>query len=397
MGCKWLWAALFCLPLAGNAQTELELLQQSGTTSYLHGDYATARQSLEQAWKLAEETAPNDPARYEILKRLAAVEAAAGQTEEADSALRQAINWRQNVFGESDPTALNDLLEDANLCRVMHDYDRALAIIEQVRMAHVRAEGFDSPPVAADFSRAAQIHLDLKEPEKAASALDASLKILKKLNGEDHPALLPDLDRLGEVRITLRQYDKAEEAYQSALVIRERAVGKNHADLLATLDGLAYARFGQKKYAEAEPVYARLLALWESSAGKEHPMVAVTLDKMAIFYREQQRWAEGQEAAEHANAIRAHFLASGLAQEATERLSENKKDEAVVLYRRALAALEPPHPVFEELRKEIEENLKSLEPPAPPRRKVVPKASKQTGKAVPLQQCGVLPATIAGS
>jgi hypothetical protein len=376
MGCKGPWAALFCLTLAGGAQTELELLQQSGNASYLHGDYEAARQSLEQAWKLVEETAPDDPARYDILKRLAAVEAAAGQTEDADSSLRQAINWRQNVFGESDPVALNDLLEDANLCRVLHDYGRALAIIEQVRVAHVRAEGFESASVAADLSRAAQVQLDLKEPEKAASALDASLEILEKLNGGDHPSLLPNLDRLGEVRITLRQYDKEEEVYQRALVVRERAVGKNHADLLTALDGLAYARFGQKKYAESEPVYQRLIALWESSAGKEHPMVAVTLDKVAIFYREQQRWAEGQEAANRANAIRAHFLASGLAQEATERLGENKKDEAVALYRRALAVLDPPHPVFEELRKQIDENLKLLEPPGPRRRKVVPKASK---------------------
>ena len=92
-------------------------------------------------------------------------------------------------------------------------------------------------------------------------------------------------------------------------------------------------------------------------------MVALTLDKVAVFYREQKKWAQGQEAADRANAIRAHFLASGLAQEATERLGEDKKDEAATLYRRALAALDPPHTIFEELRTQIEKNLTALEPP----------------------------------
>jgi tetratricopeptide (TPR) repeat protein len=376
MGSTGRWVILLCLPLAGNAQTELELLTRSGNASYLQGDYEAARRTFEQAFEIAEKAPRNDSARYDILKRLAAVEAAAGQTEEADGTLRQAINWRQNQFGENDAIALNDMLEDASLCRVMHDYDRALAIIEQVLGAHISANGYDNAFVAADFSRAAQAHLDLKEPEKASIALEASLDILTKLNSEDHPSLLPNLDRLGEVRIALRQYDKAESVYQRALVIRERTSGKEHADLLTALDGLAYSLLGQKKYAQAEPVYQRLLALWVSSAGKEHPMVAVTLDKVAVFYREQQKWVEGQEAADRANAIRAHFLASGLAQEATERLTENKKGEAVELDRRALAVLDPPHPVFEELRKQIEESLKSMETPAPRRRKPAPKASK---------------------
>ena len=364
MGSKRLCTLLTsCLILAVEAQTDLEHLVQAGNASYMRGEYETARQALQQAWKLAEETAPENPVRYDVLKRLVAVQAASGQPAEADNYLQQAITWRQNVVGQADPLILNDMIEDAALCRSMHDYDRALGILEQVRNAHIRAGEFENTVVAADFSRIAQVYLDQKKPEDAAEALTTALSILTKLNTEDHPALLPDLDRLGEVRITLRQYEMAEEVFRHALVIRERLFGKDHANLLTSVDGLAYAYFGQKKYEEAEPVYQRLLGLWQISAGKEHPMVALTLDKVAIFYREQKKWAQGQEAADRANAIRAHFLASGLAQEATERLGEDKKDEAATLYRRALAVLAPPHPIFEELRTQIEKNLTALEPP----------------------------------
>jgi len=367
---------VFSLILTVEAQTELERLVQSGNASYMRGEYETARQTLEQAWKLAQETVPENPVRYDILKRLVAVQTAAGQPTEADNYLQQAITWRQNVAGEADSAVLNDMIEDAALCRSMHDYERALVILEGVRNAHIRAGELESAIVATDFSRIAQVYLDQKKPEDAAEALTAALGILTKLNAEDHPSLLPDLDRLGEVRITLRQYDMAEESFRHALVIRERLYGKDHANLLTSVDGLAYAYFGQKKYEEAEPVYQRLLGLWQLSAGKEHPMVALTLDKLAVFYREQKKWAQGQEAADSANAIRAHFLASGLAQEATERLREDKKDEAVALYRRALAALDPPHPVFDELRAQIEKNLTGLEPPPKKRRRATrPKMS----------------------
>ena len=139
---------------------------QAGNASYMRGEYETARQALEQAWKLAEETAPEDPVRYDVLKRLVAVQAASGQPAEADNSLQQAITWRQNVFGQDDPSILNDMIEDAALCRSMHDYERALGILEQVRSAHIRAEQFESAVVATDFSRIAQIYSSTRRSPK---------------------------------------------------------------------------------------------------------------------------------------------------------------------------------------------------------------------------------------
>ena len=370
------WHALACLLisapilLAGDEQPELDNLMKTASANYMKGDYDAARQSYEQAWKLIEAAPANSPVRYDILKRLAAVRTAAGQFAEADSYLQQAINWRELNFGVDDPVSLNDLLEVSSLCRATHDYNRALAILERVRDAHVRAGGYETAVVAADLSRIAQIHLDLSKPENAASVLTTALEINAKVYGQDHPALLQDLDRLGEVLITLRQYDKAEEVYRRDLVIRERVFGKDNANLITTVDGLAYAYFGEKKYEQAEPQYQRLVSLWANSAGNDHPMVALALDKMTVFYRDQKKSEEARNAADRAIAIRAHFLATGLAQQALQRISDGTKDEGELLYRRALAVLDPPHPVFEELRNQIQNNVKEIEASRPkPRRK----------------------------
>jgi tetratricopeptide (TPR) repeat protein len=189
-----------------------------------------------------------------------------------------------------------------------------------------------------------------------------------------HPSLIPDLDRLGELYITVRAYDKAEDAYRHVLVIRETLYGKTHADLISTVDGLAYAIFGQKKYEAAEPIYQRLISLWEESVGKDHPMVAVALDKVAVFYADQKKFDQARAALERSTAIRAHFLATGLSQQATEEFSENHLDQAKALYARALAVLDPPNTINEELRAQFEGVLKTFEQlqtpsKSPPKRK----------------------------
>src|SRR5271157_771173 len=352
----------------------MQTLIQAGDAGYLRGDYEAGRQAFEKAWQLAQESPPENPLRYDILKRLASIRAAAGEFADADNYLQLAINWRENTLGQNDPKIADDLLVSGALCRNMKNYDRADAILNRVLAMHVRAVGYDSTAVADDLSRLAQIDLDKKDLAMAAISLNAALTIRKKLAGPLDVSLVPDLDRLGEVSTTMRSYDKAEEAYRRALVIRETLYGKEHADLLAPIDGLAYALFGQKKYDEAEPLYQRLIALWVWSVGGEHPMVAITLDKVAAFYADQKKYDQAKEAYDRANAIRAYCLATGLAQQGAEQLAENNKASPLALYRRALAVLDPPSPVYQELRATIEGVLKLLEAPPP---------KKQPKKAAP--------------
>jgi tetratricopeptide (TPR) repeat protein len=363
-------ALLACFLSRAGAQqdpaAQMQTLIEAGDASYLRGDYEAGRQAFKQAWQLALETPPDNPVRYDVLKRLASIRAAAGDFADADNYLQMAINWRENTLGQNDPKIADDLLVSAALCRGMKNYDRADAILNRVLAMHGRAFGFESTAVADDFSRMAQIDMDKKDLPMAAGSLNAALTIRKKLAGPLDISLVPDLDRLGEVSTALRSYDKAEEAYRRALVIRETLYGKEHADLLATIDGLAYALFGQKKYDEAEPLYQRLIALWAWSVGGEHPMMAIALDKVAAFYADQKKYDQAKEAADRANAIRAYCLATGLAQQAAEQLAERNKASAVALYRRALAVLDPPSPVYQELRATIEGILKLLE--APPRK-----------------------------
>lgn len=343
---------------------ELDRLIESGRASYAKGDYPSAKETLQQAWQLAEETQAEPSKRYDLLKQLARALAGAQQYLDAENYLRQALNLKETVLKVEPAETIPDLVELAMICRGLKDYPRGLAILARVVEIHVRSGGtFNSEVVADAFSRMALLHVDAKEADQAANTLEQALEIRGKLLGTEHLGLLPELDRLAPIRIALREYEKAEAVYRRALVLRELALGASDPDLIATLDGLAYACFGQKKYDQAEGFYKRLLDIWIASAGAEHPMVALTLDKMVTFYREQKRYEEATVAEDRALGLRAYFLANGLAREAGEQIKLGNAKAAVDLYRRALVPLDPERPEHARLRQDIEGQLAVLRPP----------------------------------
>jgi tetratricopeptide (TPR) repeat protein len=363
-------------------------LTKDGDAFYLKGDYEAARLAFSSAWELARQTPKDNPARYDILKRLTSVRAAAGEFADADNWLQQAITWRENTLGQKDHKIADDLLISVGLCRGLKDFDRALAILRRVQSLHVEAYTFYSAPVADDFSRIGGVYAERKEIDAAINSIGAALSIRTKLGGPLDPALISDLDRLGEYHTMMRAYDLAEAAFRHALVIRETLYGKTHADLISTVDGLAYALFGQKKYDEADPVYQRLIGLWESSVGKDHAMVAVALDKLAVFYAAQKKYPEVRDALERSTAIRARFLALGISQQATQAFTEAHLDQAKAFYRRGLAVLDPPNPINDDLREQFEGMLKALQ--APPPKSAAPPPKKAEKAATPPKKANKL-------
>src|SRR5579863_6502459 len=76
---------------------DVPLLMKAGNESYLRGDYQAARESYAKAWDLAQQTPASNPQRYDILKRLTSVRAAAGDFADADNYLQMAINWLETT------------------------------------------------------------------------------------------------------------------------------------------------------------------------------------------------------------------------------------------------------------------------------------------------------------
>jgi tetratricopeptide (TPR) repeat protein len=349
------------LAVIGAAQ-DVDSLEKSARAAYSKGLYPDARKLLEQAWDGVQQTEPNDPKRYEILKLLSNVTSASGDYAAAQKYVELAIQWRETANGAFDPKLAEEWIELSTLCERQKDFARSLELLQLALKTHVRVNGAVSTQVADDFSRMALVYMDEKRPTQATPVLESAIDIREKALGAEHPAILPELDRLGEIWIAQREYEKAEGTFRRALVIRERLLGPEHSGLITTVEGLAYAQFGEKKYDQAEAGYKRLLALWLASTGDPaHPMVAMTLDKIALFYRETKRWDLGTENAEKAIALRAIFLANGFAIEATARQGHGDTKDAEYYLSSALAVLDQSRPEHQKARQILQKALDDLE------------------------------------
>jgi tetratricopeptide (TPR) repeat protein len=284
------------------------------------------------------------------------VASAAGDYAAANRYLDAAIQWRLDRTGPADPQVLAGRLQQVGIYRARGDDVDSRVVLQTVIVKHEELGGRRNPALADDHSLMGQIDFESHKKEDAAQEWELAIALRGISAGALDVAQVPDLDRLGGVYIELLRYQEAEEAFRKALIIRESVLGAEHADLLATLDGLAYAYFGEKKYEEAEAAYKRLIALWTKAVGETHPMLAIALDKLALFYDKQQRYAESREAYERANAIRALFLAQGLHKEALDIASSGDAPAAIALSRRALREIDPPNPLYDQLREQISRN-----------------------------------------
>ena len=199
-----LLAAAFCLAQDEKPAQEdkpapsIPDLEKTAQGLYMHGDYEGARQSLLQAWDLAKQLPREDPVRYDVLKRLSTVRAAVGEYADAEEFLQLAISWREQNLGPDDPKIPDDVLLTVSYARSLKEYDRALWTMRRVIRLHVEPkikagaspdEAMNSIPVADDYSRIAQIQMELKKPEEALGSLHIALGIRTKLLGPLDPSL----------------------------------------------------------------------------------------------------------------------------------------------------------------------------------------------------------------
>src|SRR5580658_2471407 len=113
---------------AQDATSTIERMLAAANASYLHHDYAASLSLYQQARQAIERTAPENPQRYEALKRLASVSGAKGDYKAAIEYLQEAIQWRWDHVSRNDPAVLADRLLQVNLYRAMQDYAQARTV-----------------------------------------------------------------------------------------------------------------------------------------------------------------------------------------------------------------------------------------------------------------------------
>lgn len=314
-----------------------------------------------RAQEITRQLPPDSPLHYDVLKRLTSTTAASGRFVDAERYLQQAVQWRELNIGPKDRKLADDLSLLINLNMRTKEFAQALATARRVQAMHIETYTAESIPVADDLFRIGHIYLAQGKPHDAARSLAAATELRTRLAGELDPGLLPALDAIIEAFKAIGGGAGTEPVYRQALAIRETVYGSDSPELISTVGGLADVYSGETMFVAAEPLYLRLLALWQHFVGKDHPMVAVTLDKLVVCYTKEGQPQKARAALAQSVAIRANFLAVGLAQQAADAVSDHRPDRAKAFYYRALAALGSPALDNQQLATKIKEALTRLQ------------------------------------
>ncbi|MCK4549727.1 MAG: tetratricopeptide repeat protein, partial [Candidatus Krumholzibacteria bacterium] len=129
----------------------------------------------------------------------------------------------------------------------------------------------------------------------------------------------------------LKMFDKAERLFLRAMAIREKDPGEDNKDLITTLDNLAFLYMKTEKFREAEALYRQVLELRETTLEDHHPDIESSFDNLQQL-----------------------FIGEG-----NLRKKQDRFDEAIAAYLKALDIMKNSHPEAAEIAS-LEETLAVL-------------------------------------
>ena len=305
------------------------------TTTYL-AYAASQRGDRAEADRLARDAAPrldklpiDSPNRGRGFLALALTSIAGGRPDAADSQLRKAIESEekqrgaqhlvvvqlvasraeflesQGRFEEAEPLRKRQIdaldvpndLTRATLALAAHRqtggmyrrWNRTEAAVPHSVRAVELCRGLRLPDekLAEHLIDLGELHLALRQFDKAGPPLQDALKILEQAHGlrpsVEQAELARCLHTIGALYVAQGRFFPAEPVLERALTIREKAHGDD-LRTAGTLNVLAAGHSGQRSYRKAEKELLRALQIRESLLGKGHLTVAATHEDLAAVY-----------------------------------------------------------------------------------------------------------------
>jgi len=268
--------------------------QRLGRACSLGGMFDEAETALRKAIELRTEAlGADDPAVAESLHTLSNVYSRQGRYGEAERAARRAVELREEHFGPD-----HDLVADSlnNLAAVYFHVGRYVDAEELFRRSlaiHERVFGPDHVEVANNVSNLATIYRNAGQFDEAIEYDQRALAIRRAKYGQKHARTAYSLNNLGLSYAAVGRYNEAVQLYEQALAIRKELLGPESPDTLVTMNNLAVAYGMQQRNEDALKLYQETYAAKRKVLGDEHLAVAIALSNLAVAYSEMGRHEEG--------------------------------------------------------------------------------------------------------
>ena len=271
--------------LQDEPEVEIAVRQAIGNTYVGLGLYKEAAAQQRKALALAREGEAGpivgDETIAGILCMLGESLAAAGEFEEAESILREALDLSRRLFGENHYNVGSCLNELAIIHKTIGDAKTAEAFYREALDVTRATVGPDSQEYCATLNNLAILIAGRGETAEAEQMMRTVLETRRRVLGDDHPDVAYSLAGLATLLHGMRRFDEADALARQALELRKRVLGDEHPAVATSLNNLAVMADEAGKYDEAVKYHEQALALRRKLLGPEHNETAVSLNNLA--------------------------------------------------------------------------------------------------------------------
>lgn len=277
-----------------------------GLLAILRGEYVRAREQLEDAAQMLEESLGKDASELaEVLDRLARTYGHLGDYETGIGAYKRALTIQRSVSGEeSVPVATISinmgvfLFKMGSLERAENLYEAALSIYEQKR-------GRNHPHVGAILGNLAMVRLEQGKFEGLEAMYRRSVAIQQDAYGARHYKVGIGLTNLGHFLVESERTDEAIEVLERAVDVYSSGLRRGHPRLAYPLSGLGDAHLAAGRPQQARDFYQRSTAVLEKDLGvaQFHTVLAHNLVRLGRIEAELGKGVETEEKMNRAVAI----------------------------------------------------------------------------------------------
>jgi nucleoside phosphorylase/tetratricopeptide (TPR) repeat protein len=235
------------------------------------------------------------PARYQLLEKMGLCFVADGKYDEAVTAHKAVVQWRENIVGAADIQTMKAYNNLGEALIKKGDWLTAEMYLEKAVEEKKKILTYEHPSTLTSMGNLASTYRYQGRWKEAEELEVRVVETSKRVLGVEHPSTLTSMANLASTYRNQGRWKEAEELFMRVVETRQRVLGVEHPSTLTSMSNLASTYWKQGRWKEAEELFVRVIKRMKRVLGVEHPWTLTSMANLASTYWNQGRWKEAEE------------------------------------------------------------------------------------------------------
>jgi eukaryotic-like serine/threonine-protein kinase len=253
----------------------------------------TAKELLDaSSGRIEAEFAAQPDLRIELLGTIASIYGELGETDRHKVLQEKQVALASERYGDTNPVAINALLDNATDAINADDYSNALEILARADVL-IKRTGDERSVMRAKWwmERGQALISDYSARDERVAALNNAVKLFASAGSTD-PSFVTALTDLGNTHVAAREYPPAIAFYRQAIDVSKSVHDRNDAELQTIYGNLGQALWNSGDFAGAEAAFDRSAEIARATYGENHRdywVPAANHARMVHLFGERER------------------------------------------------------------------------------------------------------------